>query len=147
MGSGIFRGWRKQTWAKLQGIAPYQNAVLVDSSSRVLTLSENLHALLANGAAADDGLVSLTSPALAGQSGRHGRAKHERGLVKMSQRRKELRCEKTCGMPYCVPASILTAKLRTSRGQPRFTWDELHASLQPKSIALDSSLYKGDEIA
>lgn len=45
----------------LQGIAPYQNAVLVDSSSRVLTLSENLRALLANGASADDGLVRLTA--------------------------------------------------------------------------------------
>lgn len=41
-----------------QGISPYQNAVLVDSSSRVLTLSENLRALLANGAGVDDdGLV------------------------------------------------------------------------------------------
>ncbi|KAK9834774.1 hypothetical protein WJX74_010161 [Apatococcus lobatus] len=37
-----------------QGISPYQNAVFVDSSSRVLTLSENLRALLANGAGVDD---------------------------------------------------------------------------------------------
>lgn len=43
----------------VQGITPYQNAVYVDSSSRVLTLSENLRALLANGAGVDDdGLVS-----------------------------------------------------------------------------------------
>ena len=47
--------------AAIQGISPYQNAVLVDSSSRVLTLSENLHALLANGAGVDEGLVRRAS--------------------------------------------------------------------------------------
>lgn len=55
-------------WLCVQGISPYQNAVLVDSSSRVLTLSENLRALLANGAGVDDdGLV------------RHAAALHVRG--------------------------------------------------------------------
>ncbi len=49
---------RLSLWlAGTQGIAPYQNAVLVDSSSRVLTLSENLRALLENGTGVDDGLV------------------------------------------------------------------------------------------
>ncbi len=52
---------------ELQGYRPFENSALVDPSQRVITLSENLQSLAANGGASnspDNGMVSMTQPPL-----------------------------------------------------------------------------------
>ena len=42
---------------ELEGYQPFQNTALVDTSQRILTVSENLHAIQNGSSAADAGLV------------------------------------------------------------------------------------------
>ena len=59
---------------ELQGYRPFENSALVDPNQRVITLSENLQSLTANGNAAqspDNGMVRLPATSLVQQVLRH----------------------------------------------------------------------------